>query len=282
MDRPGTEAGARRARQRLEVDHVGAVAVLPQVAGHRVGLPRLLVAHEAQQLRRRALVAQPQRRAVEAANRRLFRNAAADPGRPAVLGLDERELVAVRAGEAQPLRAEARVLDEPSRALHGEARAPERQRALRHREDGLPDLAGALVPAGDVRKGKVGHHRAGRAVLVAVVEVVDLRRIEVHRLLDPAQAERVGEEGIVGPRVRRHRRDVVQALDLGQHGVLPVRVPGRYRGPRHESRLRQGGLIVAAGETIRRAELGFSACRSGPRSSPSARAAPPSRRRSGG
>ena len=44
-------------------------------------------------------------------------------------------------------------------------------------------LARALVPARHVGEGEVGHHRAGRAALVAVVEVIDVRGVEVHRLL---------------------------------------------------------------------------------------------------
>jgi len=62
------------------------------------------------------------------------------------------------------------------------------------------------------------------------IEVVDLRRVEVDRLLHPAQAERLGEEVVVRLRVARDGRDVVQAVDLFQHGrfsLAPILCPRR-------------------------------------------------------
>jgi hypothetical protein len=50
----------------------------------------------------------------------------------------------------------------------------------------------------DIREGEIGHDQARRANLVATVEVVDVRRVEVHRFLHSAQAERLGEKGAVG------------------------------------------------------------------------------------
>ncbi|MNJ81378.1 hypothetical protein D3C77_801630 [compost metagenome] len=60
--------------------------------------------------------------------------------------------------------------------------------------------------------------------------MIDIRRVEIDGLLDAAQAERVGEEFIVGGGTRGHRRDVVQAPDLGNHikPLVPVEPP---RGP---------------------------------------------------
>jgi hypothetical protein len=52
--------------------------------------------------------------------------------------------------------------------------------------------------------------------------VIDVRRIEVDGLLDPAQAERLGEEVVVFLGIRGHRGDVVEAFDLGEHGLAPV------------------------------------------------------------
>ena len=102
---------------------------------------------------------------------------------------------------------------------------PERQRALRHGEHGLADLAGAGPAARDVGKREIGHHPARPAELVAVVEVVDLGRIEIHCLLDAAQPERPGEERIVLRRGAGKRGDVVQAANLVEpgHGTNSVR-----------------------------------------------------------
>jgi hypothetical protein len=112
-------------------------------------------------------------------------------------------------------------------ALHlegGEAVGPGVERAFRHGEGGRPDLAHAGAAAGGVREGEVGHHGAGRADFVRVVQVIDVRRVEVHRLLHAAETQHLREEGVVLPRTRGERGDVVEALDLVQHGSSPVRV----------------------------------------------------------
>ena len=84
-------------------------------------------------------------------------------------------------------------------AERGEPLDPERQRALGHGEHGFADLARAGAPARDIREREIGHHRAGRSDLVAVIEMIDVGRVEIHRLLHSAQAERLGEERIVAP-----------------------------------------------------------------------------------
>jgi len=48
-----------------------------------------------------------------------------------------------------------------------------------------------------VREWEIGHDRAGGADFIAIIEVVDVRRIEIDGLLDAAQTERIGEELIV-------------------------------------------------------------------------------------
>jgi hypothetical protein len=45
--------------------------------------------------------------------------------------------------------------------------------------------------------------------------VIDFGRVEIDRLLDPAQAEHLREEVVVLLRVRSERCDVVQSVDLG-------------------------------------------------------------------
>ena len=67
----------------------------------------------------------------------------------------------------------------------------------------------AGTAAADIGEGEIGHDRAGRADLVAIIEVIDVGRIEIHGLLHAAQAERVGEELVVLPCIGSHGCDVV-------------------------------------------------------------------------
>src|SRR6185312_11445864 len=50
--------------------------------------------------------------------------------------------------------------------------------------------------------------------VITVIEVIDAWFVEIDGLLHPPQAERAGPEGVVLGCVLRHRRDVVQPLDL--------------------------------------------------------------------
>src|SRR5690606_35062331 len=106
----------------------------------------------------------------------------------------------------------------------GEPRVPEAEAAHGHGEGGEPDLPRARPAARYVREGKVCHHRAGGAVRVAVIEVVDARLVEIDCLLDPAHPERLGEEAVVAGGIARHDGVVVQALDLVAHRNLLSRV----------------------------------------------------------
>ena len=53
-------------------------------------------------------------------------------------------------------------------------------------------------------EGEIGHHRAGRADLIPVIEVIDVRRVEIHRFLDTAQAQGLGEKVVVFLCIARH------------------------------------------------------------------------------
>jgi hypothetical protein len=44
---------------------------------------------------------------------------------------------------------------------------------------------------------KIGHDGSGMTQIVAVIEVIDARFVEVDGLLDPTQSEHVGEERVV-------------------------------------------------------------------------------------
>jgi hypothetical protein len=56
--------------------------------------------------------------------------------------------------------------------------------------------------------------RAGRPALIAVVEVVDVRGVEVHGLLDHTQPQQPGVEVDVPWRIGRDAGDVVDAVKL--------------------------------------------------------------------
>ncbi len=120
----------------------------------------------------------------------------------------------------EPLLAEGLVARDVGHAGCGEPLLPPAERTRRDREDGGADFAGAGPAADDVGEREIGHHRAGRAGLVAVVEVIDAGFVEIDGLLDPAQAQRAGPELIVLGRTRGHRGHVVQTLDLLQHNDL--------------------------------------------------------------
>ena len=202
-----------------DVHHLCLVAVGHAEAGDVVLRIVLLVAHEAQQFRTglRIPLRQPQIGGVEAADRHVGRDIG-NPGGAVILGRDKRKAVTVRALEHQPLLAKPVRADQPVDLVLGQPGFPEGQGVLRHAEHGRADLAGAGTARAGVREGEIGHHRAGRADLVAVVQVIDVRGVEVHRLLDPSQAKNLGEEIVVLLRARGERGHVVQSVDLGQHG----------------------------------------------------------------
>src|SRR5690606_41843831 len=112
---------------------------------------------------------------------------------------------------------------------------PEIDRARSDREGRHRDLPRTLPAAPRARPGEEGHDRPGRADLVAEVEVVGLRVVEVHRALDEPQPEEPDVEIEVPLRVARDRGDVVDAEDLGHRyltcaGGRAGERPGRSRG----------------------------------------------------
>jgi hypothetical protein len=60
--------------------------------------------------------------------------------------------------------------------------------------------------------GEEGEDRARAAGLVAIVEVVGARIVEIHRLLDQPQSERPGVEVEIALRGARDRGDVMNAV----------------------------------------------------------------------
>ncbi|MGC3974958.1 MAG: hypothetical protein QM771_11315 [Nitrospira sp.] len=180
---------------------------------------------------------------MEAADRLVAGNPALDPGRSLVgLVLDQSETVAVGTGEGQPLLAETFGVGDIAHALVGEALFPIRQSAFRHREHRRANFAHAMPAHADVGEREIGHHRTRRADLVGIIEMVDVRRIEIDGLLHPAQAELLGEELIVAACIARHRGDVVQPLDLIEHDIAPsLFLCGPRRCPRQYEDRRAGG-----------------------------------------
>src|SRR5690606_12424513 len=120
---------------------------------------------------------------------------------------------------------------------------PEIDRARSDREGRHRDLPRTLPAAPRARPGEEGHDRPGRADLVAEVEVVGLRVVEVHRALDEPQPEEPDVEIEVPLRIARDRGDVVDAEDLGHRyltcaGGRAGQGPGRsrYSGRRRGAR----------------------------------------------
>ncbi len=78
-----------------------------------------------------------------------------------------------------------------------------------------------MAAGGGIGKGEKGHDAAGCTCGISVIEVVDVWRVEVHRLFHSAQTEDAGEERIGGSRRGGERGDVVKTLDLREHGGVP-------------------------------------------------------------
>ena len=83
----------------------------------------------------------------------------------------------------------------------GEPLLPPTQRRARHAERRRGRHAGALPTRLETRPRKEGEQAGRGAPLVTVIEVIGLRGVEVHRLLDQPQTERAGVEVDVGLRV---------------------------------------------------------------------------------
>lgn len=86
------------------------------------------------------------------------------------------------------------MLRKASEAARGKPFLPVAERVLSDGEKCLAYFAGTRAPLCDMRKGKISHHRARRADLVAVIKVIHLRVIEIDYLLHPTQTQSLGEE----------------------------------------------------------------------------------------
>src|SRR5271166_967763 len=225
VDRACALPGVGDVRNCLDVDEIRPVPARDAEAFDAIRRIDFLIAHELEQFGRGAFVPESERGGVETADRVILADAAAGPWRAHVsLGLDQREAIAIGTSEMETLLAESLVRLEAVHAERGKAPCPERQRAFRHGENGLPDFADSRTPVRNIREGEIGHDRARRANLVAIVEVIDVGGVEVHRFLHSAQAERLGEKGAVGLGFSGQRRDVVQTSDLIElpHGDFPL------------------------------------------------------------
>jgi hypothetical protein len=129
---------------------------------------------------------------------------------------EERELEPLRVVEDQ----QAVVAVGRGDALALQPALPEVQRLGRsHAPRQVVDHASTRAPARGARELEEGEDRPGGTALVAVVEVVDVRGVEVHGLLDQPQAEGACVEVDVRRGVGRDRGDVVDALEL--HEISP-------------------------------------------------------------
>src|SRR5215207_45908 len=91
---------------------------------------------------------------------------------------------------------------------------PEAERARQHRERRHGDLAGTLAAWLGTKPREEGHDAAWRADLVAVVQMVGLRVVEVDGALHEPQPEQASEEVDVALRVAGDRADVVDTEDV--------------------------------------------------------------------
>src|SRR5437899_6325444 len=90
---------------------------------------------------------------------------------------------------------------------------PESQRARQHGERRDGDLARPLAPGSRAGPGEEGHDAPRIADLIAEVEMVGLRIVEVHGALHQPETEQPHVEVEVLLRVTRDRGDVMDAED---------------------------------------------------------------------
>ena len=157
--------------------------------------------------------------AVEALEGKLGRDVVRVGGQRLVLGVHDRKLEIEPFGVVEPDRI---VAPFDFDALGGEALGPEGERVGAGHAPAQPvDHPGPGAPRGRVGEFEEGQDRPGRAALVAEVQVVDVRGVEVDRLLDQAHAEHARVEVHVAGRVGGDAGDVVDPVQL--HSPLPVR-----------------------------------------------------------
>ena len=187
----------------------------------------VLVAHHfGQQLSGGGADLQGQGHAVEAAHRVLGADLRRDPRR-AGIGLvrrDQGERQAVGIGQRQRRFVEHGFGLIVRHAEPGQALAPEIEAARGHRKAGERHLARTAAGGRQMLPGKERHRRAGRADLVAVVEMIDARVVEVDGALDEAQAQHLGVEVDVALRRAADRRDMVQPVDGRRHARVPCNI----------------------------------------------------------
>src|SRR5262249_2611451 len=146
---------------------------------------------------------------------------------------------------------------QPARA---KARLPEVERSGRNRERRDGDLARTLAAhrhaAPPIRKGRPD--RAGRAVLVAVIEVVDVVIVEVDRFLHQAQAQRVQTEIQIFLCAVDGGRDVMKAEDRRRHSrqlftsvaMLPSSEFRPNDGPNRPPRVERMNVLVSSSGSV--------------------------------
>ena len=144
---------------------------------------------------------------------------------------------AATSSSTMPSGSRSSITGAPSRSVTGRSLdversqpvVPERRRVLGDRERRRRGEAGADLAARHAVPGEERQQAGRPARLVAVVEVVGVRRVEVHRLLDQPQAEHRGVEVDVPLRVAGDRGDVVQAVgrDRAHGNLLPDAAGGR-------------------------------------------------------
>ena len=98
-------------------------------------------------------------------------------------------------------------------AVPGQPPLPLQQRiAVRGAKRDVMHAANTPCPPGSVRPLKVGNQRAGRAALLAEIEVVRGRQIEIDRLLDQLKAQQIAIKRQRSRGVARNKRGVVKPL----------------------------------------------------------------------
>ena len=218
VDRARSRTGKGCLGQGHKIDRICPVAAGNDETRHIAFNVSPLITHETQQFFGCGSVVQIEPCAGETAYGVVFGNSLGQPGGTGVVTcFDQSKTIAIGAGEAQAIGAEDRVGLNAGSAFGEETLFPETQRTLRNGKLRLAHLADAGTAGHHVGEGKIGHDRAGRSLFVAVIKVIDAGFVEVDGFLHPAQAERISEETVVLPRVRRHGGDVVQALDILDH-----------------------------------------------------------------
>jgi hypothetical protein len=206
VDGPGARGAALLRRLVVAQERVALVAAQRPF--------RAAVVAEAQRLQKRRAGVGPRRvgaHAVEAQQRVLGRHVGRAGGQRSVVGGHRVQLVAqaLEVGEGQRVAVAL-----GGDALVAQARRPEGERVGGGHAplDGVdhPRAGVARRCAGELEEGQ---DRAGRAALVAEVQVVDVGLVEVDRLLDEAQPEQARVEVDVAWSVAGDGGDVVQALE---------------------------------------------------------------------